>query len=56
MPYEWSNPELEAYLANEGIGLYPPCQYMEKWQLDSSGVSIVANNEVKQRLGFSECR
>jgi Beta-lactamase superfamily domain len=56
MPYEWSNPELEAYLANEGIGLFPPCQYMEKWQLDSSGVSIVANNEVKQRLGFSECR
>ena len=56
MPYEWSNPELEAYLANEGIALFPPCQYMEKWQLDSSGVSIVPNNEVKQRLGFSECR
>ena len=56
MPYEWSNPELEAYLANEGIGLFPPCQYMEKWQLDASGVSSVPNNEVKQRLGFSECR
>jgi hypothetical protein len=56
MPYEWSNPELEAYLANEGIGLFPPCQYMEKWQLDASGVSIVPNDEVKQRLGFSECR
>jgi L-ascorbate metabolism protein UlaG (beta-lactamase superfamily) len=56
MPNEWSNPELEAYLANEGIGLFPPCQYMEKWQIDPSGVSIVPNSEVKQRLGFSECR
>jgi L-ascorbate metabolism protein UlaG (beta-lactamase superfamily) len=56
MPNEWSNPELEAYLANEGIGLFPPCQYMEKWQVDASGVSIVPNTDVKQRLGFSECR
>jgi L-ascorbate metabolism protein UlaG (beta-lactamase superfamily) len=55
MPNEWSNPDLEAYLANEGIGLLPPCQYMEKWQIDPSGVSIVPNTEVKQRLGFSEC-
>jgi L-ascorbate metabolism protein UlaG (beta-lactamase superfamily) len=56
MPFEWSNPELEAFLANEGIALIPPCQYMEKWRLDASGVTIVPNNEVKQRLGFSECR
>jgi hypothetical protein len=56
MPFEWSNPELEAYLANESIGLFPPCQYMEKWQVDPSGVSIVPNTDVKQRLGFSDCR
>ena len=56
MPNEWSNPELEALMANEGIGLFPPCQYMEKWQIDSTGVSIVPNAQMKQRLGFSECR
>jgi L-ascorbate metabolism protein UlaG (beta-lactamase superfamily) len=56
MPNEFSNPELEAYLANEGVALVPPCQYMEKWQIDPTGVSIVSNTQVKQKLGFSDCR
>ncbi len=56
MPNQWSNPELEAYLANQGIALLPPCQYMEKWQIDANGVTVVPNTDVKQRLGFSDCQ
>jgi hypothetical protein len=29
---------------------------MEKWQIDSTGVSILPNAQMKQKLGFSECR
>jgi len=45
--------ELTALLATRRVALFPPRQYMDKYQLDSSGVAPVANTTIKKRLGFS---
>ncbi|MBI3304306.1 MAG: hypothetical protein HYZ72_19750 [Deltaproteobacteria bacterium] len=40
----------------QGITFLPPRQYMDKYQLDAKGLTPVANDEVKQKLGFAEAR
>jgi hypothetical protein len=44
---------LEAFLAEAGITLVRPVQYMDKWRLDRRGVRPVPNLVVKKALGFS---
>jgi hypothetical protein len=36
------------------VKLLKPAQYMDKWQLDRSGIRPVPNNAVKDALGFPE--
>jgi L-ascorbate metabolism protein UlaG (beta-lactamase superfamily) len=48
----YSDPALAAFLAQHGIQLIVPTQYMDKWRLDRSGVRPIENRAVKQALGF----
>lgn len=54
MPWPFSDPEDEAYLARSGVTLLKPAQYMDKWRLDRAGIRPIANSGVKRALGFSE--
>jgi L-ascorbate metabolism protein UlaG (beta-lactamase superfamily) len=48
--------ELTAFLETQHVTLLPPQQYMDKYQLDSNGVTPVANTAIKERLGFGAAR
>ncbi len=48
----YSDPPLERALADVGVTLVRPAQYMDKWRLDRSGVHPVPNDDVKRALGF----
>ena len=48
----FSDPLLEKLLAESGVRLITPQQYMDKWRLDRNGVRTLDNQEVKSRLGF----
>jgi L-ascorbate metabolism protein UlaG (beta-lactamase superfamily) len=50
----YSNERLISVLEKEGIGFYLQRQYMDKFRLDTSGITPVPNDTVKERLGFSE--
>jgi hypothetical protein len=56
MPWPFSDPADEAYLAKMGVTLLKPVQYMDKWRLDRTGVRAVANTAVKRSLGFTEAQ
>jgi len=49
----FTDASLAAFLAGSGITLLTPRQYMDKWRLDRDGVRSVANDAVKQALGFA---
>jgi hypothetical protein len=45
--------ELTAFLATQNVALFPPEQYMDKYQLTVTGVTTVANTVIKEQLGLS---
>lgn len=54
MPFPYSNPTFEALLAQQGVTLVKPQQYMDLFHLDESGLRPRRNHDVKQKLGFSD--
>jgi hypothetical protein len=44
---------LEKLLADAGITLVRPAQYMDKWRLDRTGIRSMENSAVKRALGFN---
>ncbi|HVY06831.1 MAG TPA: hypothetical protein VHB46_12715 [Burkholderiales bacterium] len=54
MPWPFSDPADEEYLAQAGVTLIKPAQYMDKWRLDSAGVRPVENSAIKKSLGFTD--
>lgn len=52
VPEPFADPELEAFLAASGVSVVKPLQYADKWRLDRTGVHAIANQSVKQALGF----
>lgn len=54
MPWPFSDAALEDYLAQAGIRLLKPAQYMDKWRLDRGGIRPVSNTAVKKALGFPD--
>jgi L-ascorbate metabolism protein UlaG (beta-lactamase superfamily) len=48
----YSDPPLERALADSGVTLVRPLQYMDKWRLDRSGIHPMPNDDVKRALGF----
>lgn len=51
-PAPFSDPALEKLLAESGVRLIRPAQYMDKWRLDHDGVRELDNRAVKSALGF----
>jgi hypothetical protein len=51
-PAAFSDARLERLLAESGVALIRPMQYMDKWRLDRSGVHALDNQKVKSALGF----
>jgi hypothetical protein len=49
----YADPALESMLERGGITLVRPAQYLDRWQLDRSGVHPVANDSQKRMLGIS---
>ena len=49
----YADPALESMLVNAGVTLVRPAQYLDRWQLDRSGVHPVANDSQKRMLGIS---
>jgi L-ascorbate metabolism protein UlaG (beta-lactamase superfamily) len=45
---------VQQFFASRRITFLPPRQYMDKYKLDTQGITAVPNREVKQRLGFAE--
>lgn len=56
MPWQFSDVALEAYLADRGVRLLKPAQYMDKWRLSASGVEARANSAVKRALGLADAQ
>jgi len=54
MPWPFSDPADEEYLAKAGVQVLKPAQYMDKWRLDRSGIRPIANTAVKRALGFDD--
>lgn len=54
LPFPYKDDTLKGYLDGLGIPLLPQHQYFDGYRLDSHGVTMVANNTIKRRLGFSE--
>jgi hypothetical protein len=51
-PEPYSDDDLAARLAQDGVALIKPLQYMDKWRLDRDGVHPLDNAAVKRALGF----
>lgn len=43
-----------AFFQSQGVTLFPPQQYMDKFQLTTKGIAPVANSEIKAKLGFTK--
>ena len=56
MPYPFKDAELAAYLESQKIDLLPEKQYFDTYVLTRKGVTMVANHEVQQALGFADVR
>ena len=54
LPRPFSSPSLENYLEQQDVMLVTPNQFMDKWQLDSTGIQELDNRAVKEMLGFSD--
>lgn len=54
LPWPYTDPATEKYLAEAGVKLLEPGQYMDKWRLDAAGIRAVANSPAKRALGFAE--
>jgi hypothetical protein len=52
VPQPFSDPDLEKLLADGGVRLIRPTQYLDRWRLDRGGVTGVDNSAVKRRLGL----
>ena len=50
----YADPATEAALANAGVRLIRPAQYMDKWRLDRDGIRALENSAVKRALGFAD--
>jgi len=53
-PAPYADARLEKMLAEAGVALVRPVQYMDKWRLDRNGVRGLDNRGVKSLLGFRE--
>src|SRR5690606_8023589 len=51
-PQPYEDPDLARALAEAGVQLIKPAQYMDKWRLDAEGIRVLDNSAVKQKLGF----
>jgi hypothetical protein len=51
-PAPYSDEPLEKLLAEAGITLLKPAQYMDKWRLDRDGIHAIDNTAVKTALGL----
>ena len=51
-PNPYSDAPLEKLLAESGVVLVRPVQYMDKWRLDVKGLRTLGNETVKSRLGL----
>jgi hypothetical protein len=49
----YSDVALEDFLEASAVRLIKPSQYMDKWRLDSHGMTALPNTAVKSTLGFS---
>ena len=56
MPRPYSDPALEQFLSATGVQVLKPGQYMDKWRLDTNGVTPIENSGVKRALGFSDAQ
>jgi hypothetical protein len=54
MPWPFDDAALESFLADNGVRLLRPAQYMDKWRLSARGTQPIANTRIKRTLGFSE--
>jgi L-ascorbate metabolism protein UlaG (beta-lactamase superfamily) len=54
MPWPFNDPALEAYLSDNGVKLFKPGQYMDKWRLSARGSTTVPNTRIKRALGFPD--
>lgn len=50
----YSNEMLTSLLIKEGIDFHPQSQFMDKYRLDANGITPIANDEVKEELGFKD--
>ncbi len=53
VPKAYQDFTLEALMADQQVKVIKPVQYMDKWRLDQSGVTPLANAAVKKKLGFA---
>jgi hypothetical protein len=53
VPKPYADAGVEALMKASGVRVIKPAQYMDKWRLDRSGVTPIANAEVKKALGFN---
>jgi hypothetical protein len=51
-PPPYADAPLEKLLAEAGVALVRPVQYMDKWRLDRKGIHEIDNHSVKSRLGL----
>jgi L-ascorbate metabolism protein UlaG (beta-lactamase superfamily) len=51
-PAPYADAQLEKFLAEKGVTLIKPVQYMDKWRLDRDGVHALDNRHVKSALGL----
>jgi L-ascorbate metabolism protein UlaG (beta-lactamase superfamily) len=51
-PAPYADAQLEKLLAEEGVALIKPKQYMDKWRLDRDGIRALDNRPVKSALGL----
>lgn len=51
-PAPYSDPSLQKLLAEAGVKLVVPTQYMDKWRLDRDGMHPLDNRAVKSKLCF----
>jgi hypothetical protein len=54
MPWPFDDVALESFLADNGVRLLRPAQYMDKWRISARGTQPIANTRIKRTLGFSE--
>jgi hypothetical protein len=52
-PQPYADASLESLLAEAGVRLIVPLQYMDRWRLDRDGIHPVDNVAAKRKLGFN---